>query len=185
MNNSAQITAAALIVAAATGFSAAGSLELDRAYASELKADAGARSVLNQPAMGGIDVGFGVRFGYSWNERGGATNDMGDPEPDNETTNGFQFHDAEVAVEGDVTDNMHARISFDFGPDDSGSWLADHGSAELEDAFVDWTVNDGFILRVGQFVPAFSAEASTSEYHMTNPFRSVTRRDRHSHLRGR
>jgi hypothetical protein len=166
MNNSAQITAAALIVAATTGFAAAGSLELDRAYASELKADAGTRSVLNQGNLSNLEVSVGVRFGYAWNSADGRAN------PDNDDTMGFQFSDVEVALEGDVTDNMHARLSFDFGPNDSGA--GGEGVAVLEDAYVDWAVNDDFTLRVGQFVPAFSAEASTSEFHTMNSYRSVS-----------
>ena len=168
MNNSAQMTAAALILAATTGFAAAGSLELDRAYASELKADAGTRSVLNQGNLSNLEVMVGVRFGYSYNSRDGSS--LGD----SDTTIGFQFSQAEVALEGDVTDNMHARLSFDFGPNNSDSLAGAGGSATLEDAFVDWAVNDDFSLRVGQFIPGFSAEASTSEFNMMNSYRSVT-----------
>ncbi|HIB66559.1 MAG TPA: hypothetical protein EYO33_15945, partial [Phycisphaerales bacterium] len=78
MNNSAQITAAALI-AAATTVASAGSLELDRSYASELKADAGARSVLNQGNLGNVEVSVGVQFGYSYNSRNDdASSTLGD-----------------------------------------------------------------------------------------------------------
>lgn len=173
MNNSAQITAAAVILAATTGFAAAGSLELDRAYASELKADASARELLSQPAMGGIDVSVGVRFGYSFNSR----NDDGSL-GDDDTTVGFGTQEAVVALEGDVTDNIHARLSMQFGPNNSGMLddddLLEQGSAVLEDAYADWTISDGFTLRIGQYIPAFSAEASTDEFHMTNAYRSVT-----------
>jgi Phosphate-selective porin O and P len=167
MNNNAQITAAALITAATTGFAAAGSLELDRSYAAELKADAGARTILNQTNLSNVEVEVGVRFGYSINLRDGVSPD------DDETTIGFQFSEAEVAISGDVTDNMHAHISFDFGPDDTDS-SGSEGTAHLSEAYVDWTVNDDFKLRVGQFVPAFSSEASTSEFHMMNSYRSTT-----------
>jgi len=167
MNNKTQFTAAALMMAATTGFAAAGSLELDRAYAAELKADAGARSVLNQGNLGNVDVHVGVRFNYSFNTADGNTNS------DDDTTVGFQFSEAEIAIEGDVTDNMHARISFDFGPNNTHA-SSSEGTAELEDAYVDWAVSEDFTLRVGQFIPAFSAEASTSEFHMMNSYRSVT-----------
>lgn len=168
MNNSAQITVAALVAAATTGFATAGSLELDRSYAAELKADAGARSVLSQGNVSNLTVHAGVRFGYTYNNRGD-DGSLGD----DDTTIGFGFHQAEIAVEGDVTDNMRGRVSFDFGPDNSDS-TGGQGTATLEDAYVDWDVNDDFSLRVGQFIPAYSAEASTSEFHMTNPYRSVT-----------
>jgi len=169
MNNSAQITAAALIAAATTAASA-GSLELDRSYASELKADAGARSVLNQGNLGNVEVSAGVRFGYTYNDRpDDATPTLGD----NDTTMGFGFSEATVAIEGDVTDNMRARISFDFGPSNTSNSGA-QGTATLEDAFVDWNVNDSFDLRVGQFIPSYSGVASTSEFHMMGNFRSVS-----------
>jgi Phosphate-selective porin O and P len=170
MNNSAQITAAALIVAATTGFAAAGSLELDRAYASELKADAGTRSVLNENNLSNLVVSVGVRFGYSINIR---DDDASGTLGDSDTTIGFQTSQAEVALEGDVTDNMHARLSFDFGPNNSDSFGGE-GNAVLEDAYVDWAVNDDFTLRVGQYIPAYSAEASTTEFNMMNAYRSVT-----------
>ncbi len=167
MNNKTQITAAALFVAATTGFAAAGSLELDRAYASELKADAGARTVLNQSNLGDVNVHVGVRFGYSYNNRSGAA--LGD----DDVTMGFQFSEVEVAVEGAITDNMFGRISFDLGPNNSDS-TGGQGTAHLEDAYMDWTVNDTFTLRVGQYIPRFSAEASISEFNMMNSYRSVT-----------
>lgn len=161
------MTSAALILTATTGFAAAGSLDLDRAYAAELKADAGARTVLNQGIAGNVTVSVGVRFGYAYNSADGHANS------DNDTTVGFQFSDVEVALEGDVTDNMHARISFDFGPDDTDP-AGGGGTSNLEDAYVDWSVNDDFTLRVGQFIPAFSSEASTSEFNTLNSHRSVT-----------
>ena len=166
MNNKTQITSAALILAAAAGFAAAGSsLELDRAYAAELKADAGARSVLNQGNAGNITVSAGLRFAYDYNDADGRASS------DDDTTMGFGIKDAAIAIEGDVTDSMHARISFDFGPNDSGA--GGSGAAVLEDAYVDWAVNDTFSLRVGQFVPAGSAEGSTSEHKIMGAYRSV------------
>ena len=165
MNNKTQITTAALIVAATAGFATAGSLELDRAYASELKADAGTRSVLNQSNLSNVEVSVGVRFGFAYNSLDGSA------VSDDDTTMGFQFSDVEVALEGDVTDNMHARVSFQFGPNNSSAGAG--GTAVLEDAFVDWAVNDTFSLRVGQFTPAFSSEASTSEFNTVGSYRSV------------
>jgi len=171
MNKNTQIIAASLIAAATTGFAAAGSLDLDRAYASELKADAGTRSVLNENNLSNLVVSVGVRFGYSINVRDDSTPaSLGD----SDTTLGFQTQEATVALEGDVTDNMHARLSFDFGPDNTDSLSTTEGTANLEDAYVDWAVNDDFTLRVGQFIPSYSAEASTSEFNMVNGYRSVT-----------
>lgn len=165
MNNKTQMTSAAIILAAATGFAAAGSLDLDRSYAAELKADAGARAVLSQGNLGNITVTAGIRFGYDYNDVDGRAT------TDDDTTMGFGFQDAEIAIEGDVTDNMRARVSFDFGLNDASG--AAGGSAVLEDAFVDWAVNDTFSLRVGQFVPAGSAEGSTSEYKIMGAYRGV------------
>ena len=167
MNNKTQMTTAALFVAAASGFAAAGSLELDRSYGSELKADAGTRSVLNESNLSNIEIAVGVRFGYSYNSLDGSA------VSDDDTTMGFQFRDVEVAIEGDVTDNMHARLSFQFGSSNA-NFVALNGAALLEDAYIDWDVNEDFSLRVGQFIPAFSAEASTSEFNTLSAYRSVS-----------
>lgn len=161
------MTTASIFVAGATGFAAAGSLELDRGYAAELKADAGTRSVLNESNLSNVEVSVGVRFGFSYNSLDGSV------PSDDDTTMGFQFRDVEVAIEGDVSDNMHARLSFQFG-DSNSNFVAASGVAVLEDAFVDWDVNEDFSLRVGQFIPAYSAEASTSEFNMMSAHRAVS-----------
>tara|TARA_R110002073_G_scaffold118918_1_gene258749 strand:+ start:674765 stop:676048 length:1284 start_codon:yes stop_codon:yes gene_type:complete len=165
MSNS-SMTVAGLILAASANLTLGGSLEIDREYASELKSDAGARAVLNQGAASNLEVSAGVRFNYSYSSADGRINS------DDNTVIGFGFSDAFVAVEGDVTENMHARISMQFGPDNAGT--VPGGPAELEDAYVDWEVNDSFSLRVGQFTPAFSAVEKTSEYHTVGTYRSVS-----------
>lgn len=161
MNKLAQIS----LIASTAGLATAGSLELDRSYAADLKADASSRALLSSSAAAGIQVDVGMRFSYTYNDRDVT------PASDDDTTIGFQFDDVEVRLSGDVTDNIRATVSFDFGPDDG---VAGATGVNLEDAFADWTINDQFTLRVGQFVPQYSAEASTSEYHMTNGQRSVT-----------
>lgn len=164
MNKFAQLSA----LAATAGLATAGSLDLDRSYAAELRSDAGAYSVLNSSAAN-LQVTAAARFGYGINLR-----DNSALANDDETTVGFGFQDVEVRLTGQVTDSINATISFDFGPDenaDLGS-SSDAGSANLEDAYADWTVNEGFSLRVGQFIQAFSAGRNISEYHMMGSFRS-------------
>jgi hypothetical protein len=160
MNKLAQISALTL----AAGFATAGSLDLDRAYATELKSDASIRNALNTNA-GNIAVTAGTRFNYGINLRDA------DGLGDDDTTIGFGFQDVEVRLAGQVTDNITATVSFDFGPND-GTGSGD--GVQLEDAYADWAVNDSFTLRVGQYIPGFSAEASISEFHTMNTFRSVT-----------
>ncbi|MCA9302883.1 MAG: hypothetical protein KC996_02040 [Phycisphaerales bacterium] len=167
MNKSAQLSAA-IALAATAGFATAGSLDIDRAYASELKADAGTRNVLNVGNASNIEVEVGVRFSYTYNTR---SDDASMTLGDDDTTVGFSFSDVEVRVSGDVTENMHATLSFDFGPDDG---VSGSGGVNLEDAYVDWSVNDDFTLRVGQFVPNFSDEARTSEFHTLGGYRAVS-----------
>lgn len=169
MNKLAPISA--ITIAASAGLATAGSLDLDRSYASELRSDAGAYSVLNSNAAN-LEVTAGARFGYGINLR-----DNDDIDSDNETTIGFGFEDVEVRLSGQVTDSINATISFDFGPGDGvqyGSFFSssDEESVNLEDAYADWMVNDGFTLRIGQFVQAFSAGRSISEYHMMGAYRS-------------
>jgi hypothetical protein len=169
MNKFAQLSA----LAATAGLATAGSLDLDRSYAAELRSDAGAYSVLNSSAAN-LQVTAAARFGYGINMRdnGGFTNS------DNETTVGFGFQDVEVRLTGQVTDSINATISFDFGPDENRPIGNDFDSSfeengvNLEDAYADWTVNDGFSLRIGQFIQAFSAGRNISEYHMMGAFRS-------------
>ncbi|MEM9373974.1 MAG: porin, partial [Planctomycetota bacterium] len=162
MNKLAQIS----LIASSAGLATAGTLELDRSYAADLRSDASSRALLANTGPG-IQVDVGLRFNYTVNSR----DDEGLPSPDDDTTIGFSFDDVEIRLSGDVTDNISATVSFDFGEDDG---VDGDSSVNLEDAFADWTINDGFTLRVGQFIPQFSAEASTSEYHMTNGERSVS-----------
>jgi len=167
MNKSAQLSAA-IALATTAGFATAGSLDIDRAYASELKADAGTRNALNVGNASNVEVEVGVRFSYAYNTR---SDDASSTLGDDDTTVGFSFSDVEVRISGDVTENMRATLSFDFGPDDG---VAGAGGVNLEDAYVDWAVNDDFTVRVGQFIPNFSDEARTSEFHTLGNYRSVS-----------
>lgn len=173
MNKLASISAITLVASA--GFATAGTLDLDRAYATELRSDAGAYSVLNSSAAN-LEVTAGTRFGYRANFRRGTHLESND-----RRTVGFEFQDVEVRLTGQVTDSITATVSFDFGPDDNfaSGWtstLADFEgegqSVNLEDAYADWMINDGFTLRIGQFVQQFSAGRSMSEYHMMGAYRS-------------
>lgn len=171
MNKLAQISA--ITIAASAGLATAGSLNLDRAYANELRSDAGAYSVLNSQNST-VTVSAAARFGYGINLR----DNSGFADSDDETTVGFGFQDVEVRVSGQVTDSISATVSFDFGPDENafiGASFDDDAEADgvnLEDAYADWMVNDGFTLRIGQFIQAYSAGRSISEYHMMGAFRS-------------
>ncbi len=162
MNKLAQIS----LIAGTAGLATAGSLDMDRSYAAELRSDSAARDLLNSNAGAGVQVDVAMRFYYGLNFR----DDAGLPNPDDDTTIGFGWDDAEVRLSGDITDNMRGTISWDFGPAD----YPGAGAVALEDAFADWTVNDSLTLRVGQFNPQFSAERNTSEYHMLGAMRSVT-----------
>jgi hypothetical protein len=157
----------AITIAASAGFATAGSLDLDRAYAAELRSDAGAYSVLNSSAAN-LTVSAGIRFGYTASLRDNSA--LGD----NDTTIGFGFQEVEIRLSGQVTDSINATISFDFGPDDQEGPIGANGTAVLEDAYADWMINDGFSLRIGQFVQAFSSGRSISEFHMMGAFRSTT-----------
>lgn len=157
----------AITIAASAGFATAGSLDLDRAYAAELRSDAGAYSVLNSSAAN-LTISAGTRFAYTINTRDN------DALGDNDTTIGFGFQEVEVRLNGQVTDSINATISFDFGPDDQAGPYTDSGTATLEDAYADWMINDSFTLRIGQFVQAFSAGRSISEFHMMGNYRSST-----------
>ena len=164
MNKLAQISA--ITIASSAGLAAAGSLDLDRAYASELRSDAGAYSVLNSNASN-ITVSAGFRFGYNANFRDN------DSLGDDDTTIGFGFQTTEIRVSGQVTDSITATMSFGFNEYLYGiDPFEDSDTAYLEDAYADWAINDTFTLRMGQFIQSFSAGRSISEFHGTNVFRS-------------
>lgn len=163
MNKLAQFSA--ITIAASAGLATAGSLDLDRSYATELRSDAGAYSVLNaQPTN--LEITAGARFGYFANFRD--SGGLGD----DDTTIGFGFQDMEVRLTGQVTDSVKATVSFDFGATEFDVPGASDG-VRLEDAYADWTINDGFTLRTGQFVQSFSHGRSVHEFHMMGSFRST------------
>lgn len=164
MNKLAQITA--ITIASSAGLAAAGSLDLDRAYASELRSDAGAYSVLNSSASN-LTVTAGFRFGYNANFRDN------DSLGDDDTTIGFGFQTTEIRVSGQVTDSITATMSFGFNEYLYGiNPFEDSDTAYLEDAYADWAINDTFTLRMGQFIQSFSAGRSIDDFHGTNVFRS-------------
>lgn len=121
----------------ATGFAAAADDALTMALA-DAESEALSLSLNNASSL---KIGVGVQFRYQANFRDDASTTLANP--DDDTTLGFVVRRAKVEMSGDITDNMSGKVSFAFN--------RNGGAAALEDAMVNWKINDDFTLRMGQF----------------------------------
>ncbi len=121
-------------------------LDLDRAYASQLREDAFARSsLLGQDNAPGLDIQVMTQIRYALSQRDEITpSSLGD----SETTVGFSVPRAQVRISGAVTDTISGRVVFDFGGAENGG---DQGAAELLVAQARWAINDDWALLAGQW----------------------------------
>lgn len=151
----------ASFVAACGSAMAQTGLDLDRAYASELRADSDARSsFLGANTASNIDVSVMMQARYMANFRDEGTVPLGD----NDTTLGFSIPRAQVRISGQVTEDISGKVVFDFGAAElNGRNTA--GTATLLEAFAAWKINDGFSLIVGQWHnPVVAEEAIAAEH---------------------
>lgn len=139
---------ASIVVSCGTAVAQTG-LDLDRAYASELRAESDSRSsFLGANTATGLDVEVMMQTRYTANfrdEQPGAT-----PFGDNDTTIGFTIPRAQVRLSGQVSDNISGRVVFDFGDAELAGRNA-AGSAVLLEAYAAWAVNEQFSLLIGQW----------------------------------
>ncbi len=110
-------------------------------------ADRAALSVLNSSASN-LKLGVQLQFRYDVNLRDD------DALGDNDTTIGFSMRRAKVEGSGDITDSMKGKFVMAF---DRSS-----GEASLEDALVEWDINDSLSATIGQFKLPFLREESVS-----------------------
>ncbi|RMH26524.1 MAG: hypothetical protein D6692_09140 [Planctomycetota bacterium] len=159
----------ALFVSAGTAFAQSG-LDLDRAYASQLRADAETRaSYLGANTNPGLNVSVLLQARYIANfrdERPAA------PLGDNDTTLGFDIPRAQVRMSGAVTDSISGNLSFDFGAAETNGRNAS-GSATLLNAFAAWSVNESWALLIGQWHNPVVAEEAIEAEHTLAVDRSV------------
>ncbi len=152
------VSTSAAFLSAATASAQTG-LDLDRAYASQLRADAETRaSFLGISQASGLTVSAMVQTRYVVNLRDEQSGvDLGD----DDTTVGFSIPRAQIRLAGAVTDSITGHASFDFGSAETGS----DGTASLLTAFADWAVSDRCTLRIGQWHnPIVAEEAVEAEF---------------------
>ncbi len=140
-------TCAALVLSAMSGLAMGQSgLDLDRAYASQLRSDAETRSsLLGNSNNANINIELMTQFRYMYNSRDELTpGALGD----NDTTMGFDTPRTQVRMSGSVTDDISAMIVFDFGAAENGTA---QGSANLLVAQGAWSLNDNWAMLIGQW----------------------------------
>jgi len=151
MSTNAQKTTATLVLATLSGLAIGQSgLDLDRAYASQIRSDAQTRSSLLGASNGAnLNVEVMTQFRYSANFRNDLT---ATPLGDNDTTVGFAAPRTQVRLSGNATDDISGLVIFDFGAAEHGrtSGVAD-GTAELLVAQGAWAIDDNWTILFGQW----------------------------------
>lgn len=153
----------AATIAALAGTAAAQSgLDLDRAYASELRADADNRaSLLGMNEQANITVSALLQARYMLSTRDEQT---GVPLGDNDNTLGFDIPRAQIRINGQVTESISGHISFDFGASEFNGRNA-AGTGTLLTAYGAWALNDSWTLLIGQWHnPVVAEEAIEAEF---------------------
>ncbi len=161
MSTKIQQATATLALATISGLAMGQSgLDLDRAYASELRSDAQTRSsLLGTNNASNINVEVMTQFRYAYNSRDELT---ASPLVDDDTTMGFSTPRTQVRLSGNATDNISGLIIFDFGDAENGGT---NGSADLLVAQGAWGINDNWTLLFGQWHnPVLSSEAFAAEH---------------------
>ncbi len=155
------LSAGFLFLAAGSALAQNG-LDLDRAYASQMRADADTRaSFLGASSSQNLTVSALLQARYMASFRDAQS---GSSLGDDDTTLGFDIPRAEIRMSGSVTDSITGHLSFDFGAAETNG-RNDAGSAELLKAFAAWSVNDSWTLLIGQWHnPVVAEEAIEAEF---------------------
>ena len=161
MKNAMQKTGAALVLATISGLAMGQSgLDLDRAYASQLRSDADTRSsLLGTNNAANVNIEVMTQFRYMYNDRDELTpGALGD----NDTTMGFDTPRTQVRLSGSVTDDISALVVFDFGAAENGTA---QGTANLLVAQGAWSLNDNWAMLFGQWHnPVMGSENFAAEH---------------------
>jgi hypothetical protein len=168
------ITTIALVTLSGSAFAQSG-LDIDRAYAAELRADASTRSSLLGSAGSSIDAEIFTQFRYTYDnvdEVGGST--LGD----NDTIIGFSTPRTQIRLSGGVEGtDITGHVSFDFGGafdhGASGGGFGD-GGATLRDAYASWGIDDNWTFLFGQMKNPFNFESNVAPEHSQGVERSIT-----------
>lgn len=153
-----------LLAGAALGLSGtalAQNLDQGRAYASEALADAqGRSSLLAQPGGNVVNLNGQIQFRYIWNTR-----DMVPAPADDDSTIGFQTRRTKLTASGEIADGWSYEVR--------GAFDRDGGSFVLENAFVNYKVDDSWDLQWGQFKLPFLREENVSSAKQLAADRSI------------
>lgn len=169
------VTTFALITMCGSAFAQSG-LDIDRAYAAELRADASTRSSLLSSSGSALDAQIFTQFRYTYDTRdeisGGTV--LGDAD----TTVGFSTPRTQVRLSGDVEGtDISGHVSFDFGGafdrGFSGAATGD-GGATLRDAYGTWGLDDNWTFIFGQIKNPYSYEANVAPEYSQGVERSLT-----------
>lgn len=152
-----------LVVSAGAIAGTESDLTLARSY-DLTRASADYSSLLSESNLSDIKVSVQIQARYQFNSRDDASTTLSSP--DDDLTTGFFLRRTKVGIEGNVTDNIKAKIKFAFN--------RDGGSASLEDANATWKINDDVSLKVGQFKPTVLREESLSSAKQLASERSAT-----------
>lgn len=109
-------------------------------------------------AAAGLKVGVQMQLRYDINLR------EDDSLGDDDTTIGFQMRRLKVEAKGDITESISGKVAFGFN--------RGGGDAALDDALVDWEINDSASLRIGQFKLPFMREELVSSKRQLSVERS-------------
>lgn len=169
------ITTLALVTMSGSALAQSG-LDIDRAYAAELRADANTRSSLLGSNAGSLDVGVFTQFRYTYNSRDEIA--PGTALGDSDTTVGFSAPRTQIRMSGGVEGtDITGHVSFDFGGawDHGGSGAAGgDGGATLRDAYATWGLDDNWTFLFGQMKNPLHFESNVAPEHSQGVERSLT-----------
>jgi hypothetical protein len=152
MSTKTQQSVALLVIAGISGLAMGQSgLDLDRAYASELRSDADTRtSLLSSNNGANINVEVMTQFRYTVNSRDELS---GSPLGDDDVTIGFNSPRTQVRLSGGVEGtDISGLVIFDFGAAERGLTSGvSEGTADLLVAQGAWGLNDNWTLLFGQW----------------------------------
>lgn len=162
MNTKNQQITATIVLAAMSGLAMGQSgIDLDRAYASELRSDAQTRSSLLGANNGAnLNVEVMTQFRYTFDSRDELTpGALGD----SDTTVGFSTPRTQVRLSGAVEGtDITGLVIFDLGAAENGGTS---GSADLLVAQAAWGINEDWTLLFGQWHnPVLGSEAFAPEH---------------------
>ena len=152
----------AAIVAMSGSALAQSSLDIDRAYAAELRADADTRSSLLGQTGPDIGVDIFTQFRYTYGTREGLTPAADAALGDADTTLGFSTPRTQVRLHGAVPGtDITGHVDFDFGGafdhgasggngGAAGPGNIGDGDATLRNAYGHWAIDDNWSLQFGQ-----------------------------------